>query len=810
MYDLAEQVGFGSLSRSWSASGEHTANVVDVQTRSGSGLSLIGRLSQGTSQETIDGARLTAFTTPLGLSAMAQALALLPPASPSSRLVLQVPTATPVGETFPLSPSLAGIATALPILPGHITILLSATPQESVDFASLSYQLTTSHVIHLFDHHSSSREIGHSIVPPTHSRLRCLPILELLSTAGHAPFEYFGDSEARTVLVVLNGPLALAAKAIATRNPRIGVVIIKLLRPWLDASFRQIIPSAANVVHVLDDVPNKTAQGNLYVEVLSTLTSTKTELTVHSHRILPEMTQEYLSNPESCYQFITGMAPSAPSASPEPFAHTRLLFFSSAYSTLSALPHIIQDAFRHNHVLSTRLLTDYDVCFRSDKITVDRMLISRDPKDNNVPISVTFPLSSHHPVSDFLGISDHMLLKTHTILKYAQPDSGVLVVTPWSSTEFATNVPSETLTLILERRLHVYLLDAKDIASQLVQAGSPAHEALYTLIVHLAFLRLYLGDKASQSIVHRLARSMFQDVVQGIPLSKINVCAWEGLVELEMTAEDIPVSNATTPLREYEFNAIVPKLDVDDASASTAYLGSWHDAARCILFPSIFNPPTPVSLDKYEQNPALRPEVPDRTYLVRCTVNKRLTPLDYDRNVFHLEFDTSGTGLTYAIGEALGIHGWNDEQEVLDFCAWYGVSPDLLITLPIPGQDGKLQTRTVFQALQQQIDIFGRPPKSFYTDLSAYATSLPDKLALQFIGSPEGIATFKKMSEKDTVTFAEVLGLYPSARPGIEVLCPMIGDIKPRHYSIASAQAVVGDRVDLLVVTVSWRAPNGE
>jgi len=37
----------------------------------------------------------------------------------------------------------------------------------------------------------------------------------------------------------------------------------------------------------------------------------------------------------------------------------------------------------------------------------------------------------------------------------------------------------------------------------------------------------------------------------------------------------------------------------------------------------------------------------------------------------------------------------------------------------------------------------------------------------------------------------------------------MIGDINPRHYSIASAQSVVGDRVDLLVVTVEWVTPGG-
>ena len=59
------------------------------------------------------------------------------------------------------------------------------------------------------------------------------------------------------------------------------------------------------------------------------------------------------------------------------------------------------------------------------------------------------------------------------------------------------------------------------------------------------------------------------------------------------------------------------------------------------------------------------------------------------------------------------------------------------------------------------------------------------------------------------MTFADVLRRYPTAKPPVEVLCGLVGDIKPRHYSIASAQSVVGDQVDLLVVTVDWKAPDG-
>ena len=296
----------------------------------------------------------------------------------------------------------------------------------------------------------------------------------------------------------------------------------------------------------------------------------------------------------------------------------------------------------------------------------------------------------------------------------------------------------------------------------------------------------------------------------------IDICEGPPLISNQESTDPAP-PNATPPaLRRFIFNAIATEVE-GETHVNGAKLASWHDAAKHILFPSIFSPPSELASpsETYPQDPRLHPEIPDRTFLVTCTVNKRLTPLEYDRNVFHLEFDTSGTGLKYAIGEALGIHGWNDAQEVSDFCKWYGINPDGLVTLPIPSSSPSTEgytryhTRTIFQALQQQVDIFGKPPKSFYTELAEFATDKIDRLALQFIGSAEGSSTFKKMSENDTVTFADVLNQFKSARPGAEMLCELVGDIKPRHYSIASSQAVVGDRVDLLVVTVEWQTPSG-
>ncbi|KAF4619952.1 hypothetical protein D9613_005367 [Agrocybe pediades] len=805
VYDVAEQVGFGTLTKEWSKQSKDAAPVVDLQTRAGAGLSLVGRLSQGTSLDGVKGTVLTAFTTPSGLALMAPSFAYLPFASPSTRLIVQVPTVTSTGETLALSPTLFPLASIWSTLPKNIAVLLSSTPQQAADFAAISYKITSSHSIHIFDHHSATREIGHSINPLPEIE-EGLSVEEAVKRAGYQLFEYHGDNQATTVVVLLNGPLALSLKAaLANGASGLGVVIINVLRPWDDAAIQSVIPSTATKVHVLDEVPNSVTQGNLYGDVFSTLWDASPKRSILSHRITPAQTHKFTVVSDAFLHFIEGIT-HVTLSEPSLAAIKKVLLFSVPKSPLAPFATFLEELFIEKKGILSRLLIDHDVFSKPGGITASRLLIARKGVSENLAIQAALPLDPEtRGHSDFLGILDQNLLKSHSLLKHARKGSIVLVVTSWSAEEFSANISSTVAAEIAERDLSIYTIDVKSIANELAVQATFSN-AVQNLLLEIVFLRFYLGAAATEETVLKLANTSFDDVVDGVPLSKLSGYAWSKLKLVTVAKpEDVTPSEAPS-LKIFEANAIAVETSEGQTVVNGARLSSWHDAAKHLLFPAVFTPE--VETDTL-QNPALRPEIPDTTFLVTCTVNKRLTPLEYDRNVFHLEFDTSGTGLKYAIGEALGVHGWNDEQEVLDFCAWYGVDPSRLITIPVVADETKMHTRTVLQALQQQIDLFGKPPKSFYTDLAEYATTDVDRYALRFIGSPEGSSTFKKLSEKDTVTFADVLKMYKSARPGIERLCELIGDIKPRHYSIASAQSVVGDRVDLLVVTVDWMTPSG-
>ncbi|KAF8591470.1 assimilatory sulfite reductase [Ramaria rubella] len=828
-YDLSEDLGFGMLTKLWAATTPGAAKSVSLQTRTGAGLMLVGILSEGTSRDTHKGLVSTVYTTPTGLAQMSPALALLPNPTASSRLILQLANVTSVGPNFILSPTLSPAFNALFSLPNSFTVFFSSTPQESVELASVAYSLPT-HVVHIFDHYSSARETTHLILPSLSSKPRN-SIYDALTDLGYGFFDYAGDNEANTVVVLLNGPLATAAKALASQITGLGVLVVRVLRPWDETLFRMALPATVKRVHVMDDVPSEASQGGLFVDVFSTLfdsNSSSEPPTIQTHRNTPERTQEYLSSSSGFLSFLTGLISNTLDPSP-PWIVDRttkkLLFFSPSSGGGSDLPWLITCTFLSHRGIRTRHLSTQDAFSRPGGITADRLLLSaKSDLDDHVPMPFLLPLDPSISMetdgeADFIGILDQTLLKTHSTLKYARRGAPVLVSSNWSPQEFLSNVPQQTLELIRLRDLHVYLLDIKGLADHLLLKGEHvARSNVENILGYLAFMRLYLGKDGStgRKAVEQLARLSIGKATEGIDLSLICSKAWDALVSVTIPVTDFDADDSAVKpvtLKEFEFNSIECEGSNIRSAIDVSKIGTWHDGAKHIVFSEAFASSSTKEKELYSQCPTLRPDLPERTFLVTTMVNRRLTPKEYDRNVFHLEFDTTGTGLKYAIGEALGVHGWNDTDDVLEFCKWYGADPEQLITIPAPGRgNGKetlLHTRTVFQVLQQQIDIFGRPPKSFYAALSKHAQLRTDQMALHFFSSPEGSATFKKLAEKDTVNFADVLNVYKSARPSIAELCELVGDISPRHYSIASSQAAVGDRVDLLVVTVDWVTPSG-
>jgi sulfite reductase (NADPH) flavoprotein alpha-component len=572
------------------------------------------------------------------------------------------------------------------------------------------------------------------------------------------------NADATEVYVVPNSAFA-AALAVSAGQ---GLVTLNTLTPSPDALFSALTGESKKTVHVVGGT--KSDADALKSVVLGALYSASAS----SKAVFPTVKSLVSTSPSDI--------------APAPASEGKTVAFYTA--PLAPLPQLLAHLFLSSPSLVTRL-----AAFGSSSTRGLKSVLSLSPAGSS-PASIAVDASAN-----VTWVSDANVLKSTNILANAAADSILVLELPWTEEEVPVKLTRSEIATIKEKNIRVFLLDLDSSCS------------LCPIKEQVAFLLLYTGSERLPAGVRKVL-----DAFHGGELGRDEVEeAQAGLFELDPKAWSIPEleeGKVEKAKAAWEWDALPTEVgladETDDASPA---LGKWDLAARHLLFREAFAVPEAKVVPTVAAGPsvsALRPSMEDETFLVTVSENRRLTPLSYDRNVFHLELDTSGTGLKYEIGEAIGIHGWNDTQEILDFIKWYGLEADALVSFPNPQKAGTIETRTVFQLLQQNVDLFGRPGKAFYAALAKLATTKADAMTLKFISAPEGAELFKRMAEKETVTFADVLYKFRTARPSIEELVGLIPEIKPRHYSIASSQKAVGDKVELLIVTVDWIDSKGE
>ena len=187
-----------------------------------------------------------------------------------------------------------------------------------------------------------------------------------------------------------------------------------------------------------------------------------------------------------------------------------------------------------------------------------------------------------------------------------------------------------------------------------------------------------------------------------------------------------------------------------------------------------------------------------------------LTPLG--RDVRHFSWDITDTGLSYGVGDALGIWSTNQTDRVSDFLDWYGLKLDDVVEVkdiaetrnpPLP------EVMTAQQLFCQVLDIFGRPKRQFYETLAILASDDKEKAQLNHLLEKEGRGELRELID-DTKTYADLLQMFPSAEMPLEYVIDFVPAIKPRLYSIASAPEMYPNHIHLCIVEEDWENGAGD
>ncbi|KAG0317541.1 hypothetical protein BGZ99_006228 [Dissophora globulifera] len=621
-------------------------------------------------------------------------------------------------------------------------------------------------------------------------------------------FEYTGRKDAETVVVVF-GPAYNVARNL---GDKVGVLNIRLYRPWSFSHFLKAIPASAKKVVVVEPVANTAAPGPVFLDVAASF-----NLWTGSHRPVVVDAKYGLHGASLSQGWLKALVNQAIASNgkldlstvdAEAEEEQQDIAQAIFWETASSAPVSAHIAKHFQAVLGRRVHHSSRVnSYRHNTVVETRLQFTK---------SHTAEFSES-TLANYAFVQDVSVLAEYNVVDSLNEGAVLVLNAPWSVEEVETKTSAAFRFALGAKDIQVRLIDLTHVSKELGLSGTGK-----VLLGQVTVLKTQSANlhEAAFDAVHRhyettnskLLHDLISTLVDRVDKEVIEVPQnpnWLSIELGEADQADLALPKRVLPTIRSTANAFTTTAAVAEAEVAEegeVALGktsNWHKAAWQLMFSEAF-----------ETKKALSNE--DHEYLVTITENRRLTPTTYDRNVFHLEFDTTNTGLKYDIGDALGIHGWNDTEEVLDFIKFYGEKPETLVVVPRAlaknapeGTVARHQTNTLLQILQQTLDLFGRPSKRFYADLIPFATNAAEKERLMHLISAEGAAEFKDRVD-ETLTHADVLREFPSAHPSIPQLIAMLPTIKPRHYSIASSQKAHPNSVHLLIVAVEWVAPSGK
>jgi len=304
---------------------------------------------------------------------------------------------------------------------------------------------------------------------------RAMDRFAALTGRAHQLFEYDGAADAERVIVVMGSASAAARAAAAKLGPaeKVGVLTVKLFRPFSIADFVGALPPTIRAIAVLDRTKEPGAIGEpLYQDVVAAIHEAHLELDViiggryglGSKEFTPAMANavfDELSKLAPKRHFTVGIVDDVTGLSlkvderfdAEPAGSVRAVFFGlGADGTVSANKNSIRIIGEETGNWAQGYFV-YD-SKKSGAVTISHLRFG--PARFEAPYLVR--------QASFVGCHQYSFLDRYDVLEYAEPGGVFLLNAPYDAGQVWDELPFEVQEQIATKRLRFFVIDAYAVA----------------------------------------------------------------------------------------------------------------------------------------------------------------------------------------------------------------------------------------------------------------------------------------------------------------------------------------------------------